>query len=88
VQVLLQLPDVGLADAQLVQQVARAGAVVRLDELEFVRVFDFEGDGAVTQIAQRGKRALDETVGGHRAGNSDWPGRMRPDCDDCIALSK
>ena len=48
-----RLADVGLADAQVVQQVAGAVAVVRLDGLEFGACADLEREGPVAQVAQR-----------------------------------
>ncbi len=64
-QVVLQAADIGLADAQVVQQVAGAAAVVRFDRLDVGCVRRFECKRTVTQVAQFGKRALDEAVGGH-----------------------
>ena len=72
-QVVLQAADVGLADAEVVQQVAGAVAVMRLDRLDVGCVRRFECERAVAQVAQLGKRALDETVGGHGCGAGARP---------------
>ena len=85
-QVVLQAADVGLADAQVMQQVAGAVAVMGLDRLDVGCVRRFERDCAVAQVAQLGKRALDETVGGHQLGAGGRPCSLGPEGDGIVAV--
>ncbi len=66
VQVMLQLADVALANAQVVQEVARAVGVSRIDDIDRARMLLGKTDGLVAQVAQRRQGALDESVGSHR----------------------
>ena len=66
-QVVLQAADVALAEAQVMKQVAGAVPVMRLDGIDLAGVCRLELERAVAQVAEFGKRTVDEAVCGHRS---------------------
>ena len=66
-QVVLQAADVALAEAQVMKQVPGAVPVMRLDGINVAGVCRLELERAVAQVAEFGKRTVDEAVGGHRS---------------------
>jgi hypothetical protein len=73
-QIPLQVTDIVLADTQVMEQIAGAVTVARLDQIEVLGVGLFESDGIVTQGLEQGNGPLQLPRGGfdhgRRAGNS------------------
>ena len=74
-QVPLQRPDVLLPHAQVVQQVARALAIARLDLGDLAGVLGLELKRAFAQVTGCGQRAFDEAVHDNATGRCDRWGK-------------
>jgi len=66
-EVALDRPDILLPDAQVMEQVTRALAKLRLDVAKFIDVGFLETQRPVAQVPGSGKHALEEAINCHEA---------------------